>query len=574
MSRGWTHLSNQECEELKGLGFSVPTHKQQEAYALDTPQQALRDRKKEDERIRKQLYLLHCATGHSHPRHMIQALKQRNADPRTIELAEAFTCPVCSERKRPAPRNLAALEPLPPKLYTIEADIGNWVHPLTEESVNFMLIIDEGSRFRTARILSLGSKRTPSAQDCLQYLQEGWVQYFGHPRCLRLDPAGAFRSASMEEWCDKHSIHLDIVPGEAHWKIGVVENAVKGVKELMTKLCQYDNELTPQQALAEAITTFNHKEIIRGYSPAQHVLGQAPDETGRFIPFSSQPHPDLLVENPTGEFERGVRLRAEAEKALCEWSAQQRLLRAKHSRHRPCYDFVPGELVYYWRPQDSNKGRRQPGGKHGRFLGPARILATETRRAEDGSAKPGGAVWLVKGRSLLKCSEQLRRATEREELIEGLSDPAQQRLSWTYHTVAKEIGGNRFEDISSEAPSQEEWVILKKRPSQYDTDCAPSEARQQNRRRSPWMRMEQQSLPHEGLESVPARGAEDRRRSQATLNDLPPGGIPFGRRSGLSTRPISGTTKPPQWNWSFHCHPRSVDATRPGETSVPSSLEA
>ena len=63
-----------------------------------------------------------------------------------------------------------------------------------------------------------------------------------------------------------------------------------------------------------------------------------------------------------------------------------------------------------------------------------------------------------KAGSLLKCSEQLRRATEREELIEGLSDPAQQRLSWTYHTVAKEIGGNRFEDISSEAPSQEEWV--------------------------------------------------------------------------------------------------------------------
>eukprot|EP00439_Symbiodinium_sp_Y106_P008646 s6918_g1.t1 len=117
---------------------------------------------------------------------------------------------------------------------------------------------------------------------------EGWVQYFGHPRCLRLDPAGAFRSAAVEEWCDKHSIFLDVVPGEAHWKIGVVESAVQGVKEVMTKLCQYDPELTPSEALAEAVVTFNHKELVRGYSPAQHILGQAPDETGRFIPRGNQ----------------------------------------------------------------------------------------------------------------------------------------------------------------------------------------------------------------------------------------------------------------------------------------------
>ncbi|CAE7362999.1 RE1, partial [Symbiodinium sp. CCMP2456] len=213
---------------------------------------------------------------------------------------------------------------------------------------------------------------------------EGWVQYFGHPRCLRLDPAGAFRSAAVEEWCDKHSIFLDIIPGEAHWKVGVVENAVRGAKEVMTKLCQYDPDISAAEALAEAITTFNHKEIVRGYSPAQHVLGQAPDETGRFIPSSNLPHPGLLVENPNGEVERSVKQRAEAEKALSDWNAGQRLMRAKHSRHRPSYDYVPGELVYYWRTQDSNKGRRQPGGKHGRFLGPARILATETRQGEDG----------------------------------------------------------------------------------------------------------------------------------------------------------------------------------------------
>ena len=67
-------------------------------------------------------------------------------------------------------------------------------------------------------------------------------------------------------------------------------------------------------------------------------------------------------------------------------------------------------------------------------------------------------MWLVKGRSLLKCApEQLRRATEREELVEALSDPAQQKLTWTFHSVAEEIGGTRYEDLTEDKPTPEEW---------------------------------------------------------------------------------------------------------------------
>ncbi|CAE7316570.1 RE1, partial [Symbiodinium pilosum] len=266
-----------------------------------------------------------------------------------------------------------------------------------------------------------------------------------------------FRSGAVEDWCDKHGIHLDIVPGEAHWKIGTCENAIKGVKSVMDKLSLYDMELSPREALAEAVASFNHKELIRGFSPAQHILGQAPDETGRFLAACQQLPPDLLVENAHGEFARSVKLRAEAEKAQSDWSAEQRTQRALHSRHRPCFNYRPGELVFYWRTQEANKSRRQPGGKHGRFLGPARILATESRTEEDGTIRPGGAIWLVKGRSLLKaCPEQLRRATHREELIESLAEPSTQQVPWSFHAVAEQIGGNRFEDITA-VPEVQEW---------------------------------------------------------------------------------------------------------------------
>ena len=508
VSRGLENFSPSEISELQDLGFPVPQPENPKAYPAE--HQALpRTSNPQDEKIKKQLYLLHCATGHSHPRHMIQALKRRGVDDHVIRLAEEFKCPVCQEKRKPQPRNLSTLEPLPPKLATICADIGHWTHPHTEECIQFMLVIDEGSRFRVARALSVGSRQSPNAAACIGYLQEGWVQYFGHPKCLRLDPAGAFRSHAIEEWCDKHGVFLDIVAGEAHWKIGTVENAIKGVKEVMSKLCQYDEELSATEALAEAITTFNHREIIRGYSPAQHILGQAPDETGRFIAATQAAPPGLYCENATDEFERAVRLRTEAEKALCEWNSNQRLLRAKHSRHRPCYDYEPGELVFYWRCQDANKGRRQPGGKHGRFLGPARILAVESRREADGTLRPGGAVWLVKGRSLLKCSpEQLRRASHREEVVEALTERHEQQTPWTFHTVAQQIGGNRFQDIS-EQPDAAEW----NRAQQPEEEVQPVRYRFRTKRGAAQREQVEDTIMEEA--AMPPQEPEGRPRSRS-----------------------------------------------------------
>lgn len=107
-----------------------------------------------------------------------------------------------------------------------------------------MIIIDEASRFRVAKALMRGLKQSPSAAACLQCLQEGWCEYFGTPRVLRLDPAGAFRSQAVEAYCDRHSIHVDLIPGEAHHQIGESEQAVKGVKEVMKKLCEHNPDLS------------------------------------------------------------------------------------------------------------------------------------------------------------------------------------------------------------------------------------------------------------------------------------------------------------------------------------------
>ena len=110
----------------------------------------------EKEEVKRKLYLLHSATGHGPVRHLLQSLRRRGIDKQVLELAEQFECPVCVERKRPQPRPVSTLEPLPPKWSTVAADMGTWEHPVSGQTFQFLVVIDEGSRFRVGRVLGEG----------------------------------------------------------------------------------------------------------------------------------------------------------------------------------------------------------------------------------------------------------------------------------------------------------------------------------------------------------------------------------------------------------------------------------
>ena len=112
----------------------------------------------------------------------------------------------------------------------------------------------------------------------------------------------------------------------------------------------------------------------------------------------------------------------------------------------------------------------------------------ESRKEPDGTLRPGGAIWLVKGRNLLKCSpEQLRRASQREELVEALTESHNQQTPWTFQTVAQQIGGNRYEDISAQ-PDPSEWH----RAQQPEEEVQPARRRIRSKRGP-----EQQAAPED-----------------------------------------------------------------------------
>ena len=408
---GSRHGANFTC------GHCLDNHVLQEGAMVGTS--TALDSGLSDEDVLKRLHLLHAATGHGSIRNMLQMLKRRGVSERVMRLAEGFECPTCKERTRPQPRNLASLEPHPERFATVTADVAHWIHPHTHEKWQFLVIADEASRFRVARLVLHGKRQHLSATQFLHTFAESWVEYFGYPRTLRLDPDGSFRSNELAEYCDRHRIHLDLIPGEAHWKLSVCERSIQSIKHILECVVSVEPDVTAESALAEAVRCLNHRETVRGYSPVQHVLGRAPDELGRFFPSTKAGISELLEDSPDVHSDQH-RLRLEAEKAFLDWTARERSTRALNSRHRPALRYV------------------------------------EQKRDETGALRPGSSVWVVRGRRLLKCCpEQLRHASARERLLTELHQDAGEP-GWDFPTVAKELGGNEYEDIQ-EIPSTEEW---------------------------------------------------------------------------------------------------------------------
>ena len=437
----------------------------------------------EKELCLQKIAILHRNTGHGPLEHLVKALEVRRTDPRVIELAKTFECSTCKELSRQVPRSRVSLEPVPPKWSVVQTDNAHWRHPHTKVQTQFTLMIDEGCRFRIGKIMVTGNGGINGTQ-MTEFYRDQWKPIFGKPRKLRVDPAGPWRSDAVAEYLGNEHVELETIPAEAHWGISHVERAIQCTKQIMTKLAIEDPDISPEEALAEAIRTENEREVVRGFSPTQHALGRVPDEHGRLGDNLLSNQPEVLCENPNGEFQRNCERMKVAEKAHTEFIYNDRLKRAQNTRSYRVRNFAPGDLVYVWRIQGKTKGPASTT-RSGGFTGPCRILATETKLTDEGNYRPGSVVWLIRGSRLIKASHtQLRHASAKEEYVEALSNPPD--LPWTFTKLAQEIGDRQYDDLVEDEPApmeleqamdeeQSRPVLRRVRQKRYVPECpAPS----------------------------------------------------------------------------------------------------
>ena len=259
-----------ESDEMKEVGKPVPNA---EAWVAKTEDFTEEERRKWLHKID----LLHSATGHGSKEQLKQALQHKGVDPRIIKLVDSHRCASCEERKRPAPRRMSTLEVHPPRWKVMLADNAVWNHPRTKVRNVIAVYMDQCSRFMVGKILIEHPTKHPNADMYVKCFEEQWQQYFGKPETLRFDAEGTWRSRELDDRFGRLGVMMDPIPGDAHWHLSPLERAIGWLKECLSRMVGQDPDLSAGQALAQAVSAWNKKETVRGYSPRQHALGQVPD---------------------------------------------------------------------------------------------------------------------------------------------------------------------------------------------------------------------------------------------------------------------------------------------------------
>ena len=214
----------------------------------------------------------------------------------------------------------------------------------------------------------------------------GWLRWAGSPRCLRVDP---HMSQIAREFFDKTEGRGTFVE-PTHWQMGEVENNTRCLRQMEYRIVEdIDVSQSDFQTMLDETDAKNSLVQHNGYMPRQWVFGLIPREENS----------DLPNLDPEGRFRRIAEMRHKCRMAAIETEANAKIRKSLIGRSRPMRgNYVPGDLVYYWR---AGNGVHQA---QGQWLGPARVIGIE-----------GGNVWVSHRATAFKCAkEQLHMASPAE----------------------------------------------------------------------------------------------------------------------------------------------------------------
>lgn len=139
-----------------------------------------------------------------------------------------------------------------------------------------MLIVDEATHFAVAAELfrrHVDEGRNATAEEALKAMEQAWIQSYGFPDKVRLDPEGCFRSRLLEDWAAARGIEVLPSPGEAHHQTGQVETLIGKIKADAMTLLRWET-MDPYRAIVNVVAAHNNLHRRQGFSPSQWVFGR------------------------------------------------------------------------------------------------------------------------------------------------------------------------------------------------------------------------------------------------------------------------------------------------------------
>eukprot|EP00171_Calliarthron_tuberculosum_P004994 IDg4994t1 len=220
----------------------------------------------------QQLRNMHRRTGHQAPNRLMKILE---AIPRKEELPPdtramlqriAKSCKACQILAKP-----------PERFRFIVHDESRFNHELIVDIMklsdgNVLHVMCVGTKYQLGCFLS-----NMTSQECWNAIRKCWINVLsGSPDIIKADAGRQFESKLFKDSAKSMGIHVEIIPTEAHHKIGLLERYHKVLRDVYEKLKLDDSSMSKELRLSNAFRCVNDSAGFDGIVPTLLVFGSFP----------------------------------------------------------------------------------------------------------------------------------------------------------------------------------------------------------------------------------------------------------------------------------------------------------
>ena len=394
---------------------------------------------------------LHVNTGHASPEQLMRLANRCNASETIKRAIRSFKCPVCEELKPPSIHRKATIA---------HAESPNQVVGVDFVQVELKKEGEDGKIYEIKRnVLTCVCLATDFAQQIVvppgprgmsKAFHEVWVRPYGVPKVVYMDPDHRNIGQDFQQYLAHYNIQLLHAAAESHWQLGRVEISNRVLRNMAQRVWRTTHGRSPEEVIEMCGSVRNDYLRKCGFSPSQWFLGRDPRHAASLADIDEQSNPvtqSQVLADP--KFAARVMLREQARQAFLEEHAKEAWRRAIAGRNRPMRGpYVPGQLVYMFR----RRGRGQLSTRHGVWLGPGRIVGSESST----NGVIPRLIWVSYNGFLYRCSpEGLRPLPEDEhrfreltrELSAGRMHPEIEQASQSI-----ELRNGQYHDLVDEKP--------------------------------------------------------------------------------------------------------------------------
>ncbi|CAE7232443.1 RE1 [Symbiodinium sp. CCMP2456] len=399
---------------------------------------------------------LHVNTGHASTPQMLRLAQRARAPPGVIEEIRKFRCPICEELQVPPSHRVAALKHTETPNHIVGIDVvqvelkRQGTSGVEERKFQVLTVVDYATDFAQQIVLPPGPRSVGSAFHAV------WCRPFGPPRVIYVDPDQRWMSDDFQRYLRCNSITLLDSATESHWQLGRVEVAQK-ILRMMAQRVWRTSERSPEEVIESCSGVRNEQLKRHGFSSAQWFLGREPRVPGSLADLSEQQNPAVQdAVHAETDFAQKMQIRQQAAEAFLQAHAHTTWSRAIKGRNRPIRGpYVVGQSVYVFRKQ----GKGQFSTRHGSWLGPGRVVGTESFR--EGSPVPR-VIWVVVNGFMYKCSPECLRPLVEDEV-------AFKQIAQEFHaghlpeeleqvTPSRRGPAGRYFDLSQDLPTDQDFL--------------------------------------------------------------------------------------------------------------------